>query len=659
MYDRVNTTFSATLGLYQNLTSLNIKQFTIDTAFRPTLQSLSQLDDLTLCDCNIIKRDGFLRLERLTISGVDNGGPPQIAAPETLRALNLDLKGEISPLLTGFGPAELRHPTHLSINMLRDADRDVPLLFHYLDQCPQLASLTINALTGESALPALDPTTVTLLRNVTAPPRLIQLFAPNRSVSDVKILAGNKHTDSQDLLRVCMDISRAADLKSLTLPPTPPLLELLVAIPGLFPELRELTLVFASIRSFRCGFMGGGHRLKDAPVNARTLELHDDDAFDNPSVDDLSDTESDNINRTVLTTPTTEYIAPEITGSSAFMYKIMGWIFGGLLSLPPTIAVMRLELIGTGLGQIFSWSHQKQAVAALAHMYPSLRKVQFEAPSTEWNRSAEEWTGQAEPKQDRLLRERDAVVRGRNLKRRAREVGEAEICLPESNGRCAYRALASNIASPQIGSIHLRERTCVAATAPVLVRGTREHEWFVDQSALGGLCAEVVHRPAEAHERVCAGGVADSIFNYHLLAIDLKENGARLSLTCGDQNFAKAAEEMASEGELRMGAVSGAFLSFDARLLHWKPPFLKDVDQFMVVARGDSNELLVSSSFADQLEDCVVYLDNVHTRGTDLKLTWARTHPPFHCTLGRARRWLQDTTGYIVALRPGEFRKLS
>jgi hypothetical protein len=48
--------------------------------------------------------------------------------------------------------------------------------------------------------------------------------------------------------------------------------------------------------------------------------------------------------------------------------------------------------------------------------------------------------------------------------------------------------------------------------------------------------------------------------------------------------------------------------------------YFNDSDQLMVMARDGSTEPLVSSSFADQLEDCAVYLDDVHTRGTDLKL---------------------------------------
>ncbi|KAJ7636917.1 hypothetical protein FB45DRAFT_451702 [Roridomyces roridus] len=43
-------------------------------------------------------------------------------------------------------------------------------------------------------------------------------------------------------------------------------------------------------------------------------------------------------------------------------------------------------------------------------------------------------------------------------------------------------------------------------------------------------------------------------------------------------------------------------------------------DNLMVLPRDGTAELLVSSSFADRLDACAVYLDDVHTRGTDLKL---------------------------------------
>lgn len=48
--------------------------------------------------------------------------------------------------------------------------------------------------------------------------------------------------------------------------------------------------------------------------------------------------------------------------------------------------------------------------------------------------------------------------------------------------------------------------------------------------------------------------------------------------------------------------------------------FFNDEDELTVVARHQKPEPLHSSSFKQRLDECVVYLDDAHTRGTDLKL---------------------------------------
>jgi hypothetical protein len=48
--------------------------------------------------------------------------------------------------------------------------------------------------------------------------------------------------------------------------------------------------------------------------------------------------------------------------------------------------------------------------------------------------------------------------------------------------------------------------------------------------------------------------------------------------------------------------------------------FVNDDDEIVVVSRDGTVEPLVSSPFAQQLDQCVVYLDDAHTRGTDVKL---------------------------------------
>ncbi|TDL21941.1 hypothetical protein BD410DRAFT_770925 [Rickenella mellea] len=48
--------------------------------------------------------------------------------------------------------------------------------------------------------------------------------------------------------------------------------------------------------------------------------------------------------------------------------------------------------------------------------------------------------------------------------------------------------------------------------------------------------------------------------------------------------------------------------------------FFDDHDELMVVTRDGAVEAFVSSPFNQQLDQCLVYLDDAHTRGTDLKL---------------------------------------
>ena len=48
--------------------------------------------------------------------------------------------------------------------------------------------------------------------------------------------------------------------------------------------------------------------------------------------------------------------------------------------------------------------------------------------------------------------------------------------------------------------------------------------------------------------------------------------------------------------------------------------FFNDSDELSVLDRKGRTEILQVSPFAKQLDVCLVYLDEAHTRGTDLKL---------------------------------------
>ena len=47
--------------------------------------------------------------------------------------------------------------------------------------------------------------------------------------------------------------------------------------------------------------------------------------------------------------------------------------------------------------------------------------------------------------------------------------------------------------------------------------------------------------------------------------------------------------------------------------------YFNEDDELMVCTRDGSAQFLRSSPFAQQLDRCVVYLDDAHTRGTDIK----------------------------------------
>ena len=48
--------------------------------------------------------------------------------------------------------------------------------------------------------------------------------------------------------------------------------------------------------------------------------------------------------------------------------------------------------------------------------------------------------------------------------------------------------------------------------------------------------------------------------------------------------------------------------------------FFDGADKLLVLSQDDVVEPLYSSPFFQRLHECIIYLDDAHTRGTDLKL---------------------------------------
>ncbi|KAF7348630.1 hypothetical protein MVEN_01381000 [Mycena venus] len=407
LYERILTTFSATLGLYHNLSSLHIYGLLIDAPFRATLTSLSKLDDLTLFDCDIVAQEGFLRLRSFTmISGFrnfwpENEGPFQIASPDslcTLEIINLRDR-QISLLLTGFGPGRLPCLVDLYIDLQNN--NDAVALFQFLEQCPNLESLKINAPRTDFPghyiwqIPDVSSETIPLLRILAGPPRLIQLLTLNRPVTGVMVLNWD---DSDGLEPLCMDILRSArPIQSLALPAmTPTTLDTLVSIAHLFPDLRQWTIKIPQYAAMPPGSNSSFPfiPLSDDPlsVDAQSIDLCDDNAFDELAADDISDTESES---PPMVIPSIEFPAPE-TSEVSGIHSILRWVFEGLLLLPPSIEVLRLEQEEGSMPAEVLFPQQGQAVATLGSMYPLLRQVRF--GRDEWKRigTSEEWKEQVE-----------------------------------------------------------------------------------------------------------------------------------------------------------------------------------------------------------------------------------------------------------------------
>ncbi|KAJ7495321.1 hypothetical protein FB451DRAFT_1213846 [Mycena latifolia] len=382
---RIGVSFSATLGVYQNLSSLQIYSFNIDAAFLTTLVSLPQLEALTVRNSEIVAWEGFLNLRSLTASSLQlpegNEGPLHLASPDTIQILHLDDDDEKSPLIAGFGSSRPSHLVHLSFGSISSGET----LVSFLAQCPRLESLSIA--TSNSPLPSLSaihPSIVPRLRTLTGPPQLVQALTPNRPVSCVTVLRDH-WLDEEDVMPVCMDISRSSSpLHSLSLPRIPPTFEFLDGIISLFPDLSELSMELPGYIAFACGT--GRRRTKPKPsIDSRSLELRDEDAFDNLPADELSDAEPDKLPTPILIKAATGAEFPAVPG----IHNVLRWLFERRLLLPPAIEVFRLGVDGD-LRKL-SLEEEHQAIATLSGLYPLLREVQFGWPSTNWQRTGGLW----------------------------------------------------------------------------------------------------------------------------------------------------------------------------------------------------------------------------------------------------------------------------
>ncbi|KAJ7430933.1 hypothetical protein B0H11DRAFT_2066508 [Mycena galericulata] len=379
-YARAFTTFFATLGRYQNLSSLHLTNLTIDTALRATLSSFPLLSDLVLDSCNITAHDGAL-LKLVSFNVVEAGRLLRLGAgttrrlisPQHIQSLRIqDVETNLA-WISGFGAAQFPNLVALSLR----ADFDIEVMFTFLKQCPNLKSLAVNSVaTNQAAFPqSLPPDTIPHLREITAPMALVRLLTPNRPVSAVTVidepgLLPSLRGQTEDIVPALMAIAQASvPLRSLVIRRGYSTITSLSIIASLFPELQDLIINVMS---------------ESPAIDSRCPELHDEDAFTDLPVDELSDAEDDDPPLVVRITEEWRPVDP-----AAELHKIFNAICDGSLALPAPLEVLRLTVEHRVAP--FSLNEQHQMLARLRRLYPGIREVEMGGESDRWERTGAVW----------------------------------------------------------------------------------------------------------------------------------------------------------------------------------------------------------------------------------------------------------------------------
>ncbi|KAJ7323948.1 hypothetical protein DFH08DRAFT_1028870 [Mycena albidolilacea] len=397
MYERVFTAFSSTLGQYQHLRSLNIRELPIDRPFRDTLVSLSMLEDVTLGNCDISARDGvLLNLKSFAMSST--GGERikelseellELVSPRQLQTLKLDGWGDTIPLMTGFGGQRFSHLTQLSLDTIFDLD----LFLRFLTQCPRLQDLSVGKFSpdGLTSFPShVHPEAIPLLWSIDAPLDLVRALTPNRPVRGVVVRPGYL-LSAEDLTLAVLDISNASvPVRSLTLPSTYPTLDSLNTMVSLFPELTSLSMEIGCeqyVWSVCGGVYDGKHWAPE--VDTRLPDVCDEGAFDSLPPEEVSDEEEEQPSPAIHVTSETHPQMPD----SVRLHEILSWTCDGLVSLPADIEVLRFP-VRSYFSETTELSdgHQHQVVAALSRMYPSLCELEMGYHNNpHWERNGALW----------------------------------------------------------------------------------------------------------------------------------------------------------------------------------------------------------------------------------------------------------------------------
>ncbi|KAJ7687539.1 hypothetical protein B0H14DRAFT_3055408 [Mycena olivaceomarginata] len=402
-YMNLVQTFSGTLSLYRNLSSLRLGYFTIDAPFR---EALSSLEQGAFCRCN-----KFTLARFASDRGHDHCDQPlEIVSPATLHTLSIDNSRDSRALLFTLADESITFPNLVSVSVeLFDATAKTFLAF--LASCPYLTQLRITKsfLSG----PIRDPP-----------------FISDRPVSVIDLAGGSGFEDEnkpmkKDIIRDLIDIAHSSvAVHSLSLcAPLPIAIELCAAIAIHFPDLRELALGLREpppVREFRPASTDDSDLSEletsdmEVEVDDRTVELPDNCSLDSlssfggsPNIILSEDSACEGgipdvllpghmytTSGRIFPPPPQQPASPAAAPKS--LASFIDCICSGLISLPAPLVSLRLAKQSSWHAlrrRPITREDEHRALLALAQQLPGLREVDFEVNGWWWERRRDNtWT---------------------------------------------------------------------------------------------------------------------------------------------------------------------------------------------------------------------------------------------------------------------------
>ncbi|KAJ6515506.1 hypothetical protein C8R45DRAFT_1205749 [Mycena sanguinolenta] len=257
----ISLEFRSTLGGYTNLSELDLTAFHLTPEFCDTIASLPKLTTITLTDCVIECPASFrgIALEAFTCAyegstGDDDSGERyNLVSGSKLKVLELFDPPSGRALVTALASAPLPHLAHLNVHL---GYEDKDLFYRFLDRCPALKCIILEAPPTFADGIILPETTVPLLHSYTGPIEIAGVFAGGRPIHMLKLHRWLGDDDEDDevtanaavVQKVLLEISTSsATIEDLTLP-TLSLDSAPLRIVAGFPKLKILMFILPNTR---------------------------------------------------------------------------------------------------------------------------------------------------------------------------------------------------------------------------------------------------------------------------------------------------------------------------------------------------------------------------------------------------------------------------